>query len=80
MAYFAGVDLSKFPNLENWWARIYERPAVKKGTSVPTESKIQNAVYQRRLKEEEGFKENEDKLKALADKAKKQYNYKYASP
>jgi len=80
VAYFGGVDLSKFPNLESWWQRIYDRPAVRKGTSVPTESKIINAEYQRRLKEEPGFKENEDKLKAFADKAKEQYNYKYASP
>jgi len=80
VAYFAGVDLSKFPNLESWWQRIYDRPAVKKGTSVPTESKSMNVAYQRRLKEEPGFKENEDRLKDLGDKAKEQYNYKYASP
>jgi glutathione S-transferase len=66
--------------LESWWQRIYNRPAVKKGTSVPTESKSMNVAYQRRLKEEPGFKENEDRLKDLGDKAKEQYNYKYASP
>jgi glutathione S-transferase len=71
VAYFAGVDLSKFPNLESWWQRIYNRPAVKKSMNV---------AYQRRLKEEPGFKENEDRLKDLGDKAKEQYNYKYASP
>ena len=80
VAYFAGVDLSKFPNLEKWWGRISEREAVKKGTSVPSESRNANGVYQRRLKEDAEFKANEDKLKAVGDKAKEQYNYKYTSP
>ena len=53
---------------------------MKNGTSVPTESKIANAAYQRRLKEEPEFKENEDKLKELGNKAKEQYSYKYSSP
>ena len=53
---------------------------MKRGTSVPTESKNTNRAYQRRLKEEPGFKQNEDKLKDLGEKAKEQYNYKYASP
>jgi glutathione S-transferase len=37
-------------------------------------------VYQRRLKEEPEFKAKEEELKSLGDKAKEQYNYKYASP
>jgi glutathione S-transferase len=53
---------------------------VKKGLAVPSESKIINEAYQKRLKEEDGFKESEDKLKDLGNKAKEQYNYKYASP
>ena len=77
---FAGVDLSKFPNLERWWKRIADRPAVKKGIAVPSESKIVNDQYQRRLKAEEGFKENEDNLRDFANKAKEQYDYKYTSP
>jgi len=80
ISYFSGVDLSKFPNVERWWKSIVERPAVKKGLAVPSESKIVNEVYQRRLKEEDGFKENDEKLKDLGNKAKEQYNYKYASP
>jgi glutathione S-transferase len=80
MAYFSGVDLSTFPNLEKWWKRINDRPAVQKGTSFPRVNKNTNVWYQRRLKEEEGFKEKEDELKKLGDKAKEQYNYKYASP
>jgi glutathione S-transferase len=80
VAYVAGVDLRKFPNLEKWWARIDERDAVKKGTAIPTESKMTNKAYQRRLEEEPEFKAKEEELKALGDKAKEQYNYKYASP
>jgi glutathione S-transferase len=80
VAYLAGVDLSKFPNVQNWWERVSARPAVQKGTSVPSESRFANAVYQRRLKEEPEFKAKEEELKSLGDKAKEQYNYKYASP
>jgi len=77
---FAGVDLAKFPNVERWWKSIVARPAVKAGLSVPSESRIVNEAYLRRLKEEDGFKEAEDKLKDLGDKAKEQYGYKFASP
>jgi glutathione S-transferase len=66
--------------LERWWKRIADRPAVKKGIAVPSESKIVNEQYQKRLKGEEGFKENEDNLRDLANKAKEQYDYKYTSP
>ena len=80
VSYFAGMNLSQFPDLEKWWERINARPAVQKGTSVPSQSKISNKPYQERMNSEPEFKENEDKLKYLADKAKKQYDYKYASP
>lgn len=80
VAYFSGVDLAKFPNLEKWWKRINDRDAVKKGTAVPSESQYVNAVHQRRLKEEPEFKQKEDELKKLGDEAKEKYNYKYASP
>lgn len=80
VAYFGGIDLSKFPNLEKWWKRIEERPAVQKGLAVPSESRIINSAYLRRLKEEPGFKEAEDKLRKIADEAKEHYGYKYSSP
>ena len=79
-AYFSGVDLSKFPNLHSWWERINARPAVQKGTSIPSESRFANTAYQRRLKDEPEFKAKEDELKELTRQAKEQYNYKYASP
>lgn len=80
VAYFAGVDLTKFPNLNKWWERIDARPAVKKGTGVPSESKITNAAYLRRVKEDQEFKEGEDRLRKLGDEAKELYGYKYSSP
>lgn len=80
VAYFAGVDLTQFPNLYKWWERIWARPAVKKGVSVPSEPSITNEAYQRRLKEEDGFKDKEDELKEICRKAKEQYDYKYSAP
>ncbi|KAF7860832.1 hypothetical protein EAF04_008350 [Stromatinia cepivora] len=80
ISYFGGVDLAKFPSLEKWWERINARPAVKKGTAIPSESKFVNEPFQRRLKEEPEFKESEEKLTDFANKAKEQYGYKYASP
>lgn len=80
VSYFAGVDLSKFPNLEKWWKRINDRDAVKKGVAIPSESQIVNSAYQRRLKDEPEFKAKEDELKKLGDEAKAKYEYKYSSP
>ncbi|GAB7350116.1 hypothetical protein MBLNU459_g0781t1 [Dothideomycetes sp. NU459] len=80
VAYFAGVDLDKFPNLKKWWERINARPAVQKGTAVPSESQLVNVKYQERLKTEPDFKKKEDELKEIGDKAKEQYNYKFSSP
>ena len=80
MSYFAGVDLARFPNLEKWWARINARPAVQRGIAIPSPGKNFNTAYQKRLKDEDGFKESEQKFKELADKAKEQYGYKYSSP
>lgn len=79
-AYAGGIDLSQFPNVEKWWERIFARPTVKKGLAVPREGPFGNTNFQRRLKEEPEFKTKEDELKQLGDKAKEQYNYKYASP
>jgi len=80
VAYFAGVNLDHFPNLKKWWERINARSAVQKGCAIPSESKLINQAYKKRLVEEQGFKEKEDELKALADKAKEQYDYKFAAP
>lgn len=80
VAYFAGVDLGKFPALEKWWRRMGERPAVRRGLGVPGVSRVGNEVYLRRLQEEPDFKAKEDELREFGEKAKEMYNYKYASP
>jgi len=80
VAYFGGIDLSKFPNVEKWWRRISQREAVKKGTSVPSPSRFANAVYKERVKEDKEFREGEEKFKKIGDEAKQQYGYKYSSP
>lgn len=80
VSYFAGVDLSKFPNLEKWWKRIEERPAVRKGVAVPSESRVVNTAYKKRMLHEREFREQNEKLMGLAGKAKELYGYKYASP
>ncbi|KAF7951906.1 hypothetical protein EAE96_007203 [Botrytis aclada] len=80
VAYFAGVDLSKFAKLESWWKRISEREAVKKGISVPGESRLVNEAFQKRLREDGEFREGEEKLKKLGEEAKVMYGYKYSSP
>ena len=80
VSYLAGVNLKQFPALEKWWKRVDERPAVKKGTAMPGETNAMNAPYQRRLKEEPEFREQEEQLMDLVNKAKKQYDYEYASP
>jgi len=79
-SYCAGVDLKQFSNLHKWWERINSRPAVQKGCSIPSKSPIANESYQKRLQEEPEFKQKEKELADLRDKAKEQYNYKYASP
>jgi len=79
-AYAGGIDLSQFPHVEKWWQRIFDRPAVQKGLAVPSLSKFGNTAYLKRLEEEPEFKEQEDQLKEALNKAKEQYNYKYASP
>ena len=80
VAYFAGVQLHEFPNLQKWWQRINDRPAVRKGIAVPSESQIVNKRYLERLEEETEFKKKEEELKELGRKAKEQYGYKYSSP
>lgn len=80
IAYFTGIDLKKFPNVERWYYNILKRPAVNKGLEVPSESKFSNKVYLERLKEEPDFKKQQDEYHALIQSAKEKYNYKYTSP
>lgn len=80
VAYFAGVDLAKFGNLNQWWERINGRDAVKRGVSVPNESSLVNEAFKKALETDQEKKENEDKLKDALAKAQKQYDYKFSAP
>jgi len=80
LAYFSGVELKKFENLWAWWERINAREAVKKGTSVPTQSSITNEGYLRQLESNEEFREKEAGLRKALEEAQKQYGYKFSTP
>jgi glutathione S-transferase len=77
----AGLDIAQFPHVKAWLERVTARPAVQKGIAVPSPPRGSVAVMARRLAGgEEGLKEKEDRIKAMVEAAKKQYNYVYASP
>ena len=80
VAIYSGVDLDapQFSNLKRWWWNISKRPAVKRGRTIPTTSKIGIESYQEQLKTDEEFRKKHEELKEFADKAKEQYGYKYA--
>lgn len=80
VSYFAGIDLSQFPNLHRWWKAISERPAVVKGLEVPSKSQIINGTIEKRLETEPEFKAKDEELRKARDEAKKQFNYKFSSP
>jgi glutathione S-transferase len=44
---FAGLDITKYPNIMSWMDRIYARPAVKEGLSVPEPSPLAAALSDR---------------------------------
>lgn len=79
-AYFSGINLSQFPNVEKWWERIMARPAVHEGLTIPKDNPLMNRGYLKKYKEDHEFKKAEDELKVALDKAKEQYGYKYSSP
>ncbi|KAH6708942.1 glutathione S-transferase [Leptodontidium sp. MPI-SDFR-AT-0119] len=80
-SYLAGIDLKMFPNVKTWFKRCSDRPGVQRGLSLPFPSPFRNEAFEKRLESgEEGLKETEDALMKFIEDAKKQYNYKYASP
>ncbi|KAL9479470.1 hypothetical protein ACSS6W_004256 [Trichoderma asperelloides] len=79
-SYFSGIILSKFPNVERWWKKIRDRPAVQMGIRIPEPSQVQNGRIQERLEEEPLFKAEDDDRRMAGDRAKKQFNYKFSSP
>lgn len=80
LSYFSGVDLSQFPNLEKWWKKINDRPAVQKGQAIPSASPLINENILKKIKEDKEFGDKQKELEKLRDEAKEQYGYKYSSP
>jgi len=80
LASLAGIDLEKqFPNVKAWLDRLLERPAVRKGLAVPSESPMSNAALAKKMEDPEGRKA-EEAVRKLIDDAKEEFGYKYASP
>ena len=77
---FAGIDTAQWPNLHKWWARINARPAVQAGLNIPKPPMLTNDVVSKKLKEDDEFIKQHERLQDLAKKAKEQYEYKYSSP
>ncbi|KAI9661244.1 MAG: hypothetical protein M1821_009571 [Bathelium mastoideum] len=78
--YFCGIDVKSFPNVWKWLERINERPAVQKGLSVPAPPRITNKLFLQKLEDDPEAAQKEQELRGHLDRAKEQYNYKYASP
>ncbi|CAM1506495.1 Fc.00g061360.m01.CDS01 [Cosmosporella sp. VM-42] len=68
------ISFDQFPAVRAWLARLWERPAVQKGFSVP--SKRVSGLEE----PDQKTKEQRAKLRETVDKAKEQYGYKYSSP
>lgn len=79
---FSAIDLpGMFPSVQRWYDRLQERPAVRRGFTVPRPARFGNAAFEKQLADgEEGMREREEELERFVDYSKKQYNYKYASP
>ncbi|KAI8928703.1 glutathione S-transferase [Entophlyctis helioformis] len=61
---YAGLSLETCPNLEKWLHRVGARPAVRKGTNVPTPSTLID----------DGFKIKEERAQQVAATAQKWIN------
>lgn len=78
---FSGIDVpGKFPAVQAWLDRSLARPGVQRGFAVPAPSKFANNRLPQSFREEPEVKEKFEEIQRLVDDAKKQYNYKYASP
>ncbi|KAH6610658.1 glutathione S-transferase [Trichoderma cornu-damae] len=69
------ISYDQFPNVKAWLTRLWERPAVQRGFSIPSAP-----TYNLRqgLSAEQAAKIADNKK--IVDAAKEQYGYKYQSP
>lgn len=72
---FTSVSYDQFPNVKAWLLRLWDRPAVQRGFSVPSATTFDP---RQGLSAEQAAKVAEDKK--IVDAAKEQYGYKYQSP
>jgi glutathione S-transferase len=77
---FSGVELEQFPNVKAWWERIFSRPAVERGLSIPSKPGIGNDGFLQKMKDDKEFAEKEHAMQKKIQEAKEQYGYKYSSP
>jgi glutathione S-transferase len=77
---FSGVELEQFPNVKAWWERIFSRPAVERGLSIPSKSGFGNDAFLQKMKDDKEFAEKEHAMQKKIQEAKEQYGYKYSSP
>jgi glutathione S-transferase len=66
----AGMDRTEFPNVHRWWRMIRERPAVRKGCSVPFAHPMMGPEYLERLRNDVDFRAKEDEVLQTVKRAK----------
>ncbi|KAK1244709.1 hypothetical protein MKX07_003508 [Trichoderma sp. CBMAI-0711] len=72
---FISVSHDQFPNVKAWLLRLWDRPAVQRGFSIPSPPFFDP---RQGLNAEQAARIAEDKK--IVDAAKEQYGYKYQSP
>jgi glutathione S-transferase len=70
------ISWEQFPNVKNWFARLLERPAVRRGMLLPTGKDKPTGLDP----VDEETRKKRAELKKTVDKAKEQFGYKYSSP
>ncbi|KAF2735865.1 glutathione S-transferase [Polyplosphaeria fusca] len=78
-----GIEISKFPNVFQWWERIATRPAIKRGMCVPSGKPFMygyEAMKKKREEDPEGFEAAEEPLRSALEDARMEFGYVYKSP
>lgn len=70
-AFWAGVDITKFPHLEAWEERMAARPGVQKGKDIPTPHRMKELQKDPKRMEEHAAKSRQWVQAGMADDAKK---------